>query len=104
FGGRARRSTLLSRHAAGTGRRRQRVGEPAPQPRGRRGTGHRRRVQRDQRGLDARPVPRLGAPHGGGAGHVNEEERQELVQFTYAEAALLDAGRLDEWYELFTDD
>ena len=35
---------------------------------------------------------------------MNEEARQELVQFTYAEAALLDAGRLDEWYELFTDD
>ena len=29
---------------------------------------------------------------------------QELVQFVYDEARLIDDKKLDEWYELFTDD
>lgn len=35
---------------------------------------------------------------------LNAEEQNELEQFYYAEAALLDAHRFRQWVELFTDD
>jgi 3-phenylpropionate/cinnamic acid dioxygenase small subunit len=36
--------------------------------------------------------------------NANTPTDQELVDFVYAEARLLDEGRFDEWYELFTED
>src|SRR5262249_24824455 len=96
-GRRARRPALLPLCAGRPGGRRKRVGQSPPQLRpGGIGPG-RAHVQRDERNLDAQPVPRLARIHDS----MNEADP---VRFVLREARLLDEKRFDEWYELFTED
>src|ERR1700676_892500 len=85
------------------------MGEPAPQLQR---DGERRSrgdLQRHQRNIHARSVPRLGRPDDTHRDDLVITGSQapsdaELVDFVYREARLIDEKRLDEWYELFTDD
>src|SRR5438128_1185353 len=51
-------------------------------------------------------LPILGQAHGGGLmiAPVSRDLQQDIEQFLYEEAALIDDGRFHEWLDLFTDD
>ena len=107
---RSRRSALLPSHPGRACGGWQRMGQPAPQFLGRRAAIDRGRVHGDQRGLDAGPVPRLGALHGrrrcsGWCGMTTTAITPDAIrEFVYREARLIDEKRFAEWYDLFTED
>src|SRR3954465_11369738 len=86
------------------------MGQSASQLRPIRARLHRGHAQRHQRGVDARPVPRMGTVHDGSAhrrGRCMSRSAMietQLVPFAYREARLIDEKRFAEWFDLFTDD
>src|SRR6202008_3215068 len=66
------------------------------------------RSEGQRRGTDARILAALAASdgrrRGSGGGPMTTTARQHVEDFLYAEAALLDAWRLDDWLQLFDED
>ena len=111
-GGGARRPARLPRHAGRPALLGQRLDQLAPRFPARGDRRRRSDRQRHQRYFHAQPVPRVGEIHDRDCRRRRERRamnaahptREEIVDFIYHEARLIDEKRFDEWYELYADD